>query len=176
MFRCHSWLDMNYPLLFKHKRAKPGTYSRFKVLAIVVAGFLGGVMPSLSDQSSIAFLGAPAYGQSFSDAELKNYAKAVLAIEPIRQSAYTEIKRTAGSGDVPAIVCSQPDSLKNLPNNTRTIAVNYCNQSKKIVESHGLTTARFNAITVKLQGDNSLGKRIQAELLRLQRPASTILP
>jgi len=50
------------------------------------------------------------------------------------------------------------------------IAVEYCNKSKKIVESNGLTIDKFNAITMTVQSDPNLEKRVQAELLELQKP------
>lgn len=114
-----------------------------------------------------------AQGQAVTSEEIKSYAQIVMAIEPVRQSAYTEIKKILGTGDVPAISCDKPESLKNLPSNTRGIAINYCNQSKKIVESNGLSITRFNVITLQVQDNPKLEKQIQAELIRIQKAATT---
>ncbi|MDX2100735.1 MAG: DUF4168 domain-containing protein [Leptolyngbyaceae cyanobacterium bins.59] len=146
-------------------------------LAIAATVFVLGVDQPTPDSFAFSFGGAPVQAQTITDAELKNYARVVMAIEPIRQTAYSEIKRLIGDREVPPIICNKQESLKNLPTNTRNIAVNYCNQSKRVVESNGLTIARFNAITARLQqGDEALEKRIQTELLRLQRPAPNTSP
>jgi len=104
-----------------------------------------------------------------SSEDIANYAKAVLAIEPSRQEAYSEIQKMLNHEKVPDIICTQADSIAALPNRVQDIAVNYCNQSKKIGEGQGLTMAQFNEITVKAQSDPDLQRRIQNELVRLQR-------
>ena len=106
---------------------------------------------------------------SFTDADLKNYAKAVLAIEPVRQAAYNEIQQMSKNGQAPDIVCDQSKSLERLSKDIQTVAINYCTQSKKISESNGLTMAQFNALSVNVQSDPELQRRIQNELIRLQQ-------
>jgi len=147
------------------------------VSAIATLGVLSGIVPGLSSSSpnhshtgigySIGF-GSSAYAQSASNEEVRQYAKAVLLMEPIRQSAYAEIKKIIGSGDVPNIVCHERRSLQALPRNAQSIAANYCNQSKKIITSNGLSISRFNEMTMNAQSDANLKTRIQNELLRLQ--------
>ncbi len=134
------------------------------------AGLLVGLTPKLSEYLPNFLFSASAYAQAVSDTDVANYARSVLAIEPIRQSAYEDIKRQlAPNQAIPQIVCNQPDSLAQLPGNVRTIVVNFCQQSKDIVEGNGLTIARFNEITVTQQNDPNVQRRIQAALLRIQQ-------
>ena len=137
------------------------------VATLASVGLLSGIVPGLSGNSPELVSSNSAYAQDISKPDLTNYAKAVLAIEPLRLSAYDEIKKIVGS--VPGIVCNQQQSLRGLPKNAQGIAANYCNQSKKIVESNDLTISRFNNITVQIQSDSALQKKVQNELIRLQR-------
>lgn len=106
---------------------------------------------------------------SVSAEEVKNYAKAVLAIESSRKSAYTEIQKITNEQKVPDITCTKADTIAPLAKSIQDIAVNYCNQSKKIGESHGLTMNQFNAITISSQTNPDLKRRIHNELVRLQK-------
>ncbi len=107
--------------------------------------------------------------KSVSTEEVKNYAKAVLAIEPKRQEAYREIQIKLNDEKVPEIVCTRADTIASLSKSVQDIAVNYCNQSKKIGGSHGLTIQKFNAITVTAKSDPELQRRIDNELIRLNK-------
>lgn len=138
--------------------------------AFATLGVLSGFAPDLSQRSSNIFSSA-AYAQAVSNPEVTNYARAVLAMEPVRQTAFNEIKKII-NGDIPPIVCHKPSSLNALPGNARKIAANYCKRSKEIVESNGLQINRFNAITVNLQNDSNLKRRIHNELLRIQNPSN----
>ena len=138
--------------------------------AFATVGVISGVAPDISARSGVIFSSA-AYAQAISNTEVTNYARSVLVMEPVRQTAFTEIKKMI-SGDIPPIVCHKPGSLNALPGNARKIAVNYCRRSQEIVESNGLTINRFNAITVNLQNNPDLKRRIHNELIRIQDPAS----
>ena len=144
--------------------------------SLVVGAFatvgLSGLDPDLSKRSPLAF-SSVAYAQDVGDPDVTNYAQAVLEMEPVRQTAFDEIKKLIGSGDIPPIVCHKPESLDALPGNARQIALNYCSQSQKIVESNRLSITRFNAITVDMQNDPNLKTRIQNELLRIQNASSS---
>lgn len=131
---------------------------------------LSGFTPILEQCSWTPIFSSSAFAQSVSDEELQRYARSLLAIEPIRQAAYDEIKRILGTGEVPSITCNRPNSLNRLDANIREIAVNYCNQSTRIVERNNLSIGRFNTITTILQDDPDLLLRIQQEMLRLQSP------
>jgi hypothetical protein len=106
---------------------------------------------------------------SVSPEEVKNYAKAVLAMESSRKSAYTEIQKITNDQKIPDITCTKTDTITPLAKSVQDIVVNYCNQSKKIGESHGLTIPQFNAITVSAQTNPDLQRRIHNELVRLQK-------
>ncbi|MFM7364445.1 MAG: DUF4168 domain-containing protein [Cuspidothrix sp.] len=101
--------------------------------------------------------------------EVTNYAKAVLAMEPIRQQAFEEIKKLIASKDIPKIICNDPNTINPLPNKAKDIAIKYCNDSQKIVEENKLTTERFNQITIEIQNNNALKTQIYNILLRLQQ-------
>lgn len=141
--------------------------------ALTTLGLLSGHAPDLSGHSIALVFSSAAYAQPVSDPEVSNYARAVLVMEPVRQTSFNEIKKMIGSGDVPPIVCHKPESLDALPDNARNIAVSYCTRSKEIVESNRLSIARFNAITVNLQNDPDLKRRIHDELLRIQNASGS---
>lgn len=134
-------------------------------------GLLSGLAPGLSGRLPVFVIGDSALAQTISDAEVVSYARAVLAIEPKRQAAYEEIQKKSGS--VPAIVCSDSASINKLAGNVRNIAVNFCNQSKDLVEKNGLNIARFNEITTLQQNDSALQKRIQDEISRQQKSSAS---
>lgn len=111
---------------------------------------------------------ANAQTQTFNNTEITNYAQAVLAMEPARQQAFGEIKKIIGDRDIPKIVCNDPKSMNSLPSKARDIAVNYCNQSQKIVGDYGLTIDRFNLITMEVQNNSTLKRQLYKILIRLQ--------
>lgn len=104
-----------------------------------------------------------------SSEDIENYARAILAIEPIRQAAYEEIQKMTNNERIPDITCTKSESLAALSKNIQGIAVNYCQRSKKFIdETEGLTMDKFNAITSSVQSNPELQQRIQNELVRLQ--------
>jgi hypothetical protein len=106
---------------------------------------------------------------SASSEDIENYAKAVLAIEQIRQAAYEEIQKMTNNETIPAVTCTKSESLAALSKNIQGIAVNYCERAKKFIdETEGLTMDKFNAITSNAQSNPELQQRIQTELVRLQ--------
>jgi Domain of unknown function (DUF4168) len=162
--------SFGYPSALHLKRV----FSKSLLASVVVsAGLLAGLAPDQHSPLPRLVVGSAAYAQdTVTNEEVQNYARSVLAIEPIRQAAYDQIKQITGA-DVPAIACHQPSSLNNLSSNIREIAVNYCNQSIQIVESNSLTISRFNTITTTLQANPDLASRIQAALIRLQQQPAT---
>ncbi|NJN86527.1 MAG: DUF4168 domain-containing protein [Leptolyngbyaceae cyanobacterium SL_7_1] len=134
--------------------------------AIAALALFAGVVPTLSPQSPILF-GSAASAQAVSDEEVQRYARSLLAIEPIRQSAHAEIRRIMRVEEVPPIACHRPTN--RLPRNIRQIAQNYCDQALEIVDRNDLTITRFNTITVNLQNDPNLAARVQAVIRQLQR-------
>jgi hypothetical protein len=167
--------SLHFPARFRPQieRLLPQTLT---VSLLSTAGLLLGLVPALQPQSLELSFNQAAHAQAVTSEEVRNYARSVLAIEPIRQTAYNEIKRISGSEQVPPIACHRPDSLNNLGREIREIAVQYCNDSITVVEDNDLSINRFNTITSSLQSDPSLATRIQEELLRLQQGASTPAP
>jgi hypothetical protein len=131
-----------------------------------IVGLLSGVTPGLSGNSHKLVFSASASAQAVvSEEEVQNYARSVLAIEQVRQSAYAEIKKTIGN--VPEIVCNNPASIRSLPRGAQGIARSYCTQSSAIVRNYfPRGNARFNEITSLMQNNPVLYRRIQAELGR----------
>jgi len=149
----------------------PSKFNRLLAQCLTVGSLTGlslllGWVPRISTSNLAIAFDSAAVAQSAGNAEITNYAKAVLAMEPLRQSAYNEIKKLVNQ--VPNIICSQPSSFSSLPGNARKIAADYCQESKAIVEANNLTIEQFNRITRNQQQDTQLRERIQAELIRLQ--------
>lgn len=166
---------MNKSFHLTRYRLKPRLVRSLIVSVISALGLISGLVPSLQisplDRTASVVISNSAYAQAnaITSEEVQNYARSVLAIEPVRQEAYNQIKQITGDRDVPAIACHQPNSLNNLNRDIREIAVDYCNQSIAIVEQNDLTIGRFNVITTSQQSDPDLQQRIQEELIRLQR-------
>jgi hypothetical protein len=140
----------------------------FIVTFLAVIAILGGLIPEFSWTTEIVSFRSSAYTQDFTADQIKRYATAVLLIETQRKQAYQEILRILGKSP-PAITCNQRESFNNLPANAQKIAVDYCNNSKKIVQDSGLTAAQFNTITNRISSDDNLRRRVQNEMIRLQR-------
>lgn len=136
-------------------------------VSCLVAGLVVAVAGCTAPQTNQA----PSPAGNVNSDEIARYAKALLAIETSRQAAVTEIGRVNEGNLPPSIICSQPDSLKNLTRGVQAIAVNYCQQAKQAGETNGFSMSRFNAITANLPNDAELTKQVQAELARLQQPA-----
>jgi hypothetical protein len=138
------------------------------VTFLAVIAILGGLIPEFSWTTEVVSFRSSAYTQDFTADQIKRYATAVLLIETQRKQAYQEILRILGKSP-PAITCNQRESFNNLPANAQRIAVDYCNNSKKIVQDSGLTAAQFNTITNRISSDDNLRRRVQNEMIRLQR-------
>jgi hypothetical protein len=105
--------------------------------------------------------------QAVTEAEITNYARAVLAMEPLRQVAYNEIKKIV-NGNIPDIQCHRSETINQLPSQeARKIANTYCNQALALVNNY-LTPSRFNQITRLAEQDSNLRQRIQTKLAQLQ--------
>jgi Domain of unknown function (DUF4168) len=124
--------------------------------------------------ATIFLCNSPAKAQNPpSEGEMTSYGKAMLAMEVPRQQAFDEIKKLVGGNEMPKIVCNDSNSMNNLPGKAKNIAVNYCNQAKKIVEDNGLTTDRFNRITVEVQNSKKLQSDMTTILIKLQKTPPT---
>lgn len=137
------------------------------VVIISTMGWLSGLAPGFSGRAPLLGFNPAVLAQAFSAQDVTNYARTVLALEPARKDALGRIERILGK--VPAIVCSDSKTIDALSGDARTIAVNFCNESKKIVESNGLTINTFNQMTATVQNDSALQQRIQQEMIRIQQ-------
>lgn len=140
----------------------------FLIGALSTVGVLFSLVPNFHPLTGLS-AGGVAHAQSVTDAEVENYARSVLAIERLRQEAFSQMRNVLGNREVPSIVCSQPNSLDNQRREIREIAVSYCTDSAQVVQQNSLSISRFNAITNAQQNDPQLAERIRQVLIRLQR-------
>ena len=140
-------------------------YQLWIIASFTVATLLGGIVTS--------GVKANAQNPAINEVELLKFARTILAMEPDRQEAFDDIKKIIGSSEVPKIVCNDSNSFYALPGKAKDIAVNYCKRSQKIVEENGLSVDRFNKITVEVQSNEGLQKKVSEQLMRLQeKPGS----
>jgi hypothetical protein len=145
-------------------------YSRKRILS---QSFFFGAIATVSVVSNAFSLSSKAYGQTpppiVNNTEIDSYAQAVLAMEPARQNAFEEIKKLIGNGEIPQIICNDPNSISGLPKKAQDIAVNYCKHAQEIVQVNGLKFEQFNKITIELQNNDILKRQVYNTLLRLQK-------
>ncbi|MEH1865324.1 MAG: DUF4168 domain-containing protein [Nostoc sp.] len=148
-------------------------FSRSSRKRILCQSFFFGAIATVSVISNAFSISSKAYGQTASpianNTQIDSYAQAVLAMEPARQKAFETIKNLIGNGEVPKIVCNDSNSINGLPRKAQDIAVNYCNNSQKIVQDNGLSIDQFNKITIELQNNELLKQQVYNTLLRLQK-------
>ncbi|MEM9903980.1 MAG: DUF4168 domain-containing protein [Cyanobacteria bacterium P01_D01_bin.44] len=128
--------------------------------------------------ATVSFETAPAYAQTVTDEEVRNYAESVLQMDDSRLTAYTQVSDilTSQGLDVTAYNLSCPNAqlLTDVPRQVRSrvqsVLVDYCNAARIIVEENGLTVRQFNNITSAHRDDAELAQRIQSEIASLQQP------
>ncbi|MEL6398420.1 MAG: DUF4168 domain-containing protein [Cyanobacteria bacterium J06626_4] len=145
----------------------------------VVASWLGVVgLPAVPSLSGLPFTTQAAIAQSdITNAEITQYAQAVLTIDGYRNAAYTEIKDILLTVEMDIndvnVSCSNTQNISEVPRSVRRdvreILTAYCNQSQNAVEANDLTPRRFNEITDAHEADATVYERIQQELIRLQQ-------
>jgi hypothetical protein len=124
------------------------------------------IAPGLSAQAAVDLKTTEVSGSNqialfqVSDEDLRKYAAALLEIEPLRVEALTAIKSKV-SGDLPNLMCNQPDSMSSLPSDARKIFVRYCANANEIANRKGLSLAAFNRITSQVSSSPQLRKRLQ---------------
>ncbi|BFM41199.1 DUF4168 domain-containing protein [Synechocystis sp. LKSZ1] len=145
--------------------------SRFFIAnSLALLGLLGGVIPDWSGRFPVPVTFSQlAYSQEFSPTQINRYAKAVLDIEAERKVAYRKIQDLIGRVP-PNIVCNQKESIRQLPKEAQSIAVNFCNRSKKIAQASGLSPTEFNTITDAARKNAPLKKRIQQAIVKIRQP------
>jgi hypothetical protein len=147
-------------------------FLRLSLIRMLTQSLFVGAVATASLVSSTLVLNSKADAQAaqpVNSDELRNYARAMLKIEPERQQAFDDIKKIIGSGDIPKIVCDDNNSLNGLPGKAKDIAVNYCKRYQTVAQENGLDTKRFNMITLQLQSDKDLKIKMTNMLLCLQK-------
>jgi hypothetical protein len=147
----------------------PRTHSKFYrlsrplLLGILtsVLGIGAGIVPDLTQNPSALF-NIAAYAQEFSDPDLRNYAAALMQIEPIRQSALAQVSHANSGNTLPNLVCNQPNTMEGLNSEAKSLFIKYCNQCESIAASRGLSIDRFNQITQAVRANPQLQNRVRS--------------
>ncbi|WP_310488403.1 DUF4168 domain-containing protein [Chamaesiphon sp. VAR_69_metabat_338] len=145
-----------------HIRSNFYPLSRSLLLGIITSclGILVGIVPDFTAPQPSAYFNSSARADEFSDPELRNYASALLQIEPARQSALAQVSRANG-GNLPNLVCNQPATMESLNSEAKSLFVKYCNQCESIAASRGLSIEKFNQITQAVRGNPQLQNRVR---------------
>ena len=110
------------------------------------------------------------------DEDVADYARAVAAIEPLRQEAFATASDILTSADSNLSLLDYPlscteaqlDAMPDIPRadrvSLRTVMVEFCNEASQLAEENNLTPLRFNTITIAHRDDPDLAARIQAEI------------
>jgi Domain of unknown function (DUF4168) len=109
----------------------------------------------------------PVQTEGISNLELKKYAQALIEIEPLRIAALDTVSKQM-NGNLPNLMCHQPESMGGLSSDARKVFVNYCNQSQSIAQGYGLGIERFNEITNLVLSNPRLQGRLQRQVTCLQ--------
>ncbi len=109
----------------------------------------------------------PETENTVSDQDIRSYAAAVLAIEPIRLKYYT-LARQQMSGKLPQDLCLGNEKA-NVPNGLEEICNSYMKDSTAVIEANDLTSGQFDLITKQAQTDKALRDRIQQHLRQQQK-------
>jgi hypothetical protein len=124
-------------------------------------GVLGGIVPDFT-QPPNSFLNSAARADDFTDPDLRSYAAALMEIEPIRQSALSQVSQANSGGTLPNLVCNQPGTMGGLNSEAKSLFVKYCNQCESIAASKGLSIDRFNQITQAVRANPQLQSRVRS--------------
>lgn len=146
-----------------HARRNTDRLSRLLVMGIMTSllGILAGIVPDLTAQQPSLIFSSAARADEFSDNDLRNYAAALMQIEPLRQSTLAQVSR-ANNGSLPNLVCNQPNTMEALNSEARSLFIRYCNQCESIAASRGLSIERFNQITQSVRSNPQLQNRVRS--------------
>jgi Domain of unknown function (DUF4168) len=123
-------------------------------------GILAGIVPDLTAQQPNLLFSTAARADEFSDTDLRNYAAALMQIEPLRQSTLSQVSR-ANNGALPNLVCNQPNTMEALNAEAKSLFIKYCNQCESIAASRGMNIERFNQITQAVRTNPQLQNRVR---------------
>jgi hypothetical protein len=132
------------------------------------------------DQLGFRGLLPAAQAQSTPDADVANYARAVVDIEEQRLAAYeaaSDIMAAAGDekGLLETRLGCQAHKLSDMPDDMPkpdkidllTVLVEFCDGARSAAEANDLTPEQFNSITTAHKEDPELAKRIQSAIADL---------
>ena len=144
----------------------PNTFRRLSrplLLGILtgISGILIGIVPDFTASQPSLLFSSAAQADEFSEADLRNYAAALMQIEPIRQSALSQVRASTG-GTLPNLVCNQPNTMEGLNLEAKSLFVNYCNKCETIASSRGLSIERFNQITQSVRSNPQLQNQVRS--------------
>ena len=123
-------------------------------------GLVSGIIPDFTQQPS-AYFGSSARADEFSDADLRNYAAALMEIEPIRQSILAQVRAINGD-PLPNLRCDQPSTMDSLKSEAKSLFVDYCKQCGDIVARKGISDKFFNQITQSVRSNPQLQSRVRS--------------
>ncbi|PSB40414.1 DUF4168 domain-containing protein [Chamaesiphon polymorphus] len=146
-----------------HARRNTVRLSRLLFIGITTSllGILAGIVPDFTAQQPSLIFSNAARADEFSDTDLRNYAAALMQIEPLRQSTLAQVSR-ANNGSLPNLVCNQPNTMEALNSEARSLFIRYCNQCESIAASRGLSIERFNQITQAVRSNPQLQNRVRS--------------
>jgi len=105
--------------------------------------------------------------KAIGDQEIKNYSKAVVAIEQLRKTTNQDMAKVSEGKPFEKVACTQPETISSLSTKMQAVALSFCGKVRDISEANGLTIPRFNAITVNAKTNPDLQKKINDQLLAL---------
>ena len=148
-----------------HLRRNFNRLSRPLLLGFLTScvSIFGGILPDLTARHPSLLFSSAVHAQEFSDGDLRNYAAALMQIEPARQSALAQVSRANG-GNLPNLVCNQPNTMESLNSEAKSLFIQYCNQCETIAASRGLSIDKFNQITQAVRANPELQTRVRGFL------------
>lgn len=138
---------------------------------LAILGIMLGITPQFSPKSPNFTFNSSASARDYSEQEMKNYARAGWQIELLRRRTYQEIKKETNRRP-PNIVCNQPATVEQLPQNIRSIASNYCYETTNIIRNNNLSIQRFNELKRSYDNGGEFHQQIQQMLIDLQHQKS----
>lgn len=136
-------------------------YHLLILVSLSISAIAIGITPEINWQSKTLNISNQAIAQNVSDEDLKKYAQAAMEIEGLRKMTLSNIENIVGKSKPNQLNCYQQESLTQLPDNARAMAVNYCEQSEAIVKKHGLSNAQFNQITQQVRENPVIKQKLQ---------------
>ncbi len=140
---------------------KTGYHILILITLTTTAIALGGT-PEINWQNKTVNINNQAVAQDPSDDDLRKYAQAAVEIENLRKTTFTNIENIVGKSKPNQLNCNRQESLNQLPDNARSIAVSYCKQSEAIVKKYGLSINQFNQITQQVRQNPEIKRKLQS--------------